>query len=163
MKKKKKAYLLSLDLSLSNSGYTVFEFNAEKSDAKPVVVGSINTKKIKARSSKLKFIADEIIKIKNKYNLVDVIIEDGFYRFKVPTLALFSVIGVVQYVLDGIPQKLYKPNSIKLTVGGRGEATKKEVLDGVLTYFNWLEFDNFDQSDSTAVGIKHLVETGILK
>lgn len=153
----KNEYILALDLSLSNSGVTVFN-----SDGLPECITSISTDSRSERGKRLKFIGDELQKIIDKYPIKEVAIEKGFSRYNKSTAALYQVQGVALYVLNDYPAFFYPSSSIKKLIAGKGNASKQSVQEAVLKRYPDIEFDDLDQSDSVAVGIFYLIEKGIL-
>lgn len=158
MKKKENYKLLALDLSLSNSGVAVFG-----SDGYPECVYSISTNSSEKRGKRLKFIGDELQRIIEEYPILEVAIEKGFSRYNRSTQALYNVMGVALYILHDLPVFFYASSSIKKKIANKGNASKKSVQEAVLKRYPDLKFEDFDQSDSVAVGIVHLIEKGILK
>lgn len=153
-----KEYILALDLSLSNSGASVLNY-----DGLPEYICSIPTSSKMERGKRLKFIGDELEKIIEKYVITEVAIEQGFSRYNKSTQAIYQTQGVALYVLNEYPVFFYASSSVKKKISNKGNASKKSVQEAVLKRYPDLEFEDFDQSDSVAVGIVHLIEKGVLK
>lgn len=147
----KNKYIYGLDLSLSNSGIAIFNF-----DGLPEFVGSVATKSSDKYPTRLKIIADEIIRLTEKYPPKIAAFESGFYRFPASTQALYRVQGVLMYLLHDVEQFFYPPSKVKKIVTGKGNASKKSVQEFVKHRFPELEFDNTDQSDAVGVIIAYL-------
>lgn len=149
---------MGLDLSLSNSGVALFEPSGNL-----LSVLSISTSPKEERSERLREIGQAIIEIKNNYNLFEVAIEQGFYRYAASTQTLYQVQGVILYILHDIPCYFYAPSTIKKVVTGKGNASKMKVQEMVSEIFPDLVFDDNDQSDAVAIGLAHLIKTGIIR
>jgi crossover junction endodeoxyribonuclease RuvC len=115
--------LLSLDLSLSNSGGCVFNiFNG-----KPIYVFSIPTNSKQEHRERLKIIGDKLVDVKQSYDISLVVFEKGFSRFEASTQAIFKVVGVASYIFANCQQEFYAPSTIKKVLTGNGKADKSEV------------------------------------
>lgn len=150
-------YTLALDLSLSNSGVSVFN-----SDGYPEYIFSISTDSRAERGKRLRFIGDELQRITEEYDIVEVAIEKGFSRYNKSTQALYSVIGVALYILYEFPIFFYPSSTIKKQIAGKGNASKQSVQKEILRRYPDVEFEDLDQSDSVAVGVVHFMKKGIL-
>jgi crossover junction endodeoxyribonuclease RuvC len=158
VEEKEEKYILCLDLSLSNSGVSVLG-----ADGHPECVYSISTNSKDERNKRLKLIGDELKKTIEKYSISEVAMEMGFSRYRKSTEILYNVQGVARYILSEYPMFSYASSSVKKTVAGRGNSSKKEVQDAILKRYPTVRLDDFDQSDSLAVGVTHLIEKGTLK
>jgi crossover junction endodeoxyribonuclease RuvC len=150
-------YVLSLDLSLANSGGCIFT-----KDGKPVTLFSIPTSSRLEQKDRLRIIGDYLQKIKDKYDIQTLVLENGFARFNISTQALFKVAGMVCYIFSDIEQFYYAPSSIKKVVAGNGRASKEDVEKSVMKYYPHLSIGNNDESDSVAVGLCHFIKKGIV-
>ena len=150
--------ILSLDLSLSNSGGCVFT-----TEGKPLHLFSIFTSSKLEHKDRLRTIGDRLLEVKNKYDIDTVVLESGFSRFSISTQALFKVQGVVSYLFSDCSQKNYAPSSIKKVVTGNGRADKKEVEIYVKKIWPNIQIANDDESDALAVGLCYFIKTGIIK
>jgi Holliday junction resolvasome RuvABC endonuclease subunit len=151
-------YVWGLDLSLSNSGISVFTI-----DGQFVYVTSIDTSKIKKNhAGKLSKIGEEILILKEKYYPEITIYERGFSRFNNSTQAVFKVFGVVQYLLSDTEQIEYPSTIIKKTVGGMGNMKKDDLRNVIIKKYGHIGFDNLDQSDSFAIAVCYFMKMGVL-
>ena len=149
-------YIYGLDLSLSNTGVTIFDGET------PVFVGSIPTNPKDEHGKRLKEIYSFLSLLKDKYPPSVVCIERGFTRFNKATQALYKVVGCVNLLFCDIEQIYYSPNEVKATLAN-GKATKEEVASAVEKLFPNCKFRNNDESDSFAIAITHLIKTGVIK
>jgi Holliday junction resolvasome RuvABC endonuclease subunit len=145
-----KKYIYAMDLSMSCSGVTIFD-----EDANCVLITSVETKTEKEHQLKLKLIADRLLELRKKYKPDKIIIEQGFVRFNLSTQAIFKVVGLVQYLFSDIEQIFYQATLIKKMVGGKGNLKKDELQEIILKQYPELVFKNFDESDSYAVGMTY--------
>lgn len=151
-------YILSLDLSLSNSGGCVFT-----ESGKPIYIFSIPTSSKLEHKDRLRVIGNYLENIKNKFDIDLVILESGFSRFSISTQALFKVQGVASYIFSDCKQVFYAPSTIKKVVTGNGKSEKIDVEKSVLKVWPDLNMANNDESDAAGVALCHFIKTGILK
>lgn len=150
--------ILALDLSLSCSGVAVF--NMDGSIHKLI---SIETNAKEETPTRLKTIADAMIKIKKDYKPQRAIFEQSFSRFNTSTQQIFRVNGVVNYILWDIEQIYFHSTSVRKIVLDKGNAKKDEVRTYILRKYPDLIMRNFDESDAIAVGLAYFKKEGILK
>jgi len=151
-----KNYIFAFDLALNRSGITIFD-----NDANVILITSVETKAEKTHPLKLKIIANYLLDLKKKYPPEKIILERGFYRFAASTQAIFKVFGVVQYLFCEVPQIFYPPMTVKKVVGGKGNLKKDELREIIEKEYK-ISFENFDESDSYAVGICYFKSKGII-
>lgn len=152
-------YIYGLDISMSNTGVTI----VDEETMKIVHITSITTelKEFKRlpieykHGKRLKHHYDEVNKLIEKYPPSIAVIERGFSRFNNATQILFRVHGVYALAFADVPNIYYTPKQVKDTIY-KGNADKGELAD-VMSKRLKLEFDNEDESDSTAVALTHLI------
>ena len=162
MSESKGRFLYGLDISLKNTGVTIYDFDTKEF----VFIGSFSTEKIYATKEnkglhlnavKLKKISDWMEGIIEKYPPTIVSIERMFSRFPLETQAIAKATGVIQHLLWDKPQYLYPPKTVKLAMV-HGSATKEDVANAVKTKYNDITFANEDESDSFAVALTFLID-----
>jgi len=146
---KYKKYIWGLDLSLKNTGVTIFQ------DNKPIFIGSTMTKDKQTHGVRLKQIYDYLSELKDKYPPSVVCIERAFSRFNTSTAVIYRVHGIVNLLFYDVEQVYYPPKTIKESIL-KGNATKKEVMEEVLKLYPNVTFENDDQSDSFAIVVTYL-------
>lgn len=157
-------YIWGLDLSLANTGVTIYD--TEKQDF--VYIGSINTEKIKKKKGfyhnamKLKFIHDELVEIKEQYPPQLVTIERGFSRFNTATQVIYRVHGLVNFIFNEVDQIYYPPKTVKEAIL-KGDATKRQLQDAIKAIYNDIIFMNEDESDSFAVVLTYLIKENVIE
>lgn len=150
-------YVYGLDLSLSNTGVSIFN-----NDGSYVKSESIDTKSGKNHQEKLKIIGESFLRLRSKYEPSVIVIEQGFSRFNIATQCLFKVHGVTQYIFNDIEQIYYAATAIKKELTGKGNAKKDIVREYILKEYPDVEFDDLDQSDSFAIAITYFRRNGVL-
>ena len=163
---KEKKYIWGVDISMSNTGITIFEQN-DADELKCILITSIDTSHGKTHGLKLKILADKLIELKNKYYPFCISSEKGFYRFAASTEAVFKCHGILHYIMSDVNLVEYSPMSVKKGVTGKGNSKKEEVRDYILNNyqdrFGNLVFGNLDEADSCSVVLYHFKKIGVLK
>lgn len=159
-------YLWGLDLSLKNTGVTIYDTEERK-----FYIYSIDTEFIKSRKAnkhlylnaiKLKHIWDEIKELKEKFPPQVVVIERGFSRFNTATQVVYRVHGIINLMFHDIPQIYYPPKSVKEAIV-HGSATKEDLQIAINAKYNDISFANEDESDSFAVLLTYLIKEEIIE
>jgi Holliday junction resolvasome RuvABC endonuclease subunit len=151
-------YIYGFDLSMACVGLSIFT-----DDGKCVLVTSIETKNGDSHAMKLKYIGDEILKIKEKYPTKIIAIEKGFSKFNLSTQVVFRVHGLISYLFYECEQIYYEATKVKKFISGKGNAKKDELMNIVSKKYPNIQFNNFDESDSFCVGLCYLYKNDILK
>lgn len=160
-------YLYGLDISLKNTGITIYDLDSKEF----VFIDSFSTQKIYATKEnkglhlnaiKLKKISDWIEGIIEEYPPYIVAIERMFSRFQNETQTIAKATGVIQKALWNVPQYLYAPKSVKAAII-HGNASKEMVSIAIKTKYNDITFKNDDESDSFAVALCFLVDKGLIE
>ena len=140
--------VLSLDLSLTNTGGCIFTEEGE-----PIYVFSVPSSSRFEQWKRLKIIGSYLENLKKSYAIDTVVFEDVFSRFNLSTKSLYKLQGVASYIFADCEQLFYAPSSIKKVVAGSGRAEKKEVEEAVLRKYPGLMLANLDESDAVSVGM----------
>jgi Holliday junction resolvasome RuvABC endonuclease subunit len=151
-------YIWALDLSLSNSGISIFTH-----DGKFVFISSVETNTKDETCVRLHKIGQRFLDLKKEYKPDKIIIEKGFHRFNVSTEQVYRVVGVVEYLFWDIDKIYYPATTVKKEVTGKGNSKKFEVEATIIKNFPNARFKNLDESDSFAVGLTYFYKEGILK
>ena len=149
-----------LDLSMSCSGVTVFDYTNKKLE--PILTMSIKTKDNQKHPQRLKTIADYFLELKNRYPPEIIVIERGFGRFNNSTQAIFKTHGVVNYIFYDVEQIYYPPKTVKEAIA-RGDATKLYIQKMLLVAYPEVQFNNNDESDSFAVGLTYFIKNNLIE
>lgn len=149
-------FVHALDLSLSNTGYSIFDV-----EGKLIKTGSIYTDIKKKHGQRLEIIHDALTFLRNKYPTKMLILERGFCKFNKATLALGEVKGVCLLVYADCDVEEYSPSSIKKIITGNGKGSKEEVASIIQKKYPFIEFENYDATDSAAAGLCHFIKNKI--
>lgn len=146
-------YVLSLDLSLLNTGYSVYNIKTFKF----VEVGSIPTCSDEPLYKRLNKIHKKLALLMLTYKFNKYIIERSFVsKYKLSTMQVMRVSGIAIFTLGDIECIEVASTSVKLYVTGNGKSKKEEVKKCVLEKYSYLKFNNMDESDSVAIMMKGL-------
>jgi Holliday junction resolvasome RuvABC endonuclease subunit len=145
-------YIYGFDLSMDCTGVSIFDTKGN-----PIFVTSIQTNKKHSHGFRLKQIADVLLELKEKYPTNIISIERGFARFNTSTQVIYRVHGLANYLFYDCEQIYYPPKKVKEAIY-KGDATKKQIQDKILTLFPSIKFQNEDESDSFAVGLTYFIK-----
>lgn len=145
--------VISFDLSLNSTGYSVFNHRG-----KLLSIGTISTDKIKDTPLKLKFIANEVNKLSKKYKPKVIVIERGFSRFNTVTQQLFRVHGLINYLFYKQEQVYITSKSVRKLICGYGNIKKNDFFLYVKENNKKIHFNNNDEVDSFALGKAYFIQ-----
>lgn len=151
-------YIYGLDLAMGNTGVTIFDSNTYE----PVHITSITTNDKHTHGKRLYTIAQELIRLKDKYPPSIIVIERGFGRFNTSTQVIYRVHGLINYLFHDIEQIYYPPKKIKEVII-KGDASKKVVRQIIESKYTNINFNNEDESDSFAIALTYLIEKKLIK
>ena len=150
-------YIVSLDLSLSNTGVAIFDYEG---NCKKLL--SIDTNKGDNHSLRLKRIEKALKKIKKEYKPNLVLIEETHPQFANSARIIAMVRGVAILVFYNVEQITYQPTMIRKEVLGKGNAKKEELQNFILENYKDIKFDDLDQSDAFGLGLCYFKKKGII-
>jgi Holliday junction resolvasome RuvABC endonuclease subunit len=136
------------------TGLVIFDIDTYE----PVLIASIHTNPKQPHGQRLHHLRTEIVRLGKPYVPTDVAIERGFSRYNNTTQVIFRAHGVAQELLYMYPQTVYPPKKVKLIVAGKGDATKRKVMEVINQKYPNITFEDDNQSDAFAVGICRLKE-----
>lgn len=148
-----KEYVLALDISMSCTGYSVFDLDQNLID-----YGHIVTKSKLSHGQRLKLIYSQLNKIAKKYKPKVLILERGFSLRNKSTQAIYKVHGIVEMLFSESIPIYYAPTTVKKVVAGNGRGEKLDVQNAILEIYPQCKFGNFDESDSVAIGVTYFRE-----
>ena len=152
-----KMYILALDVSLVNTGGSVFD-----KEGKVIEVFSVPTSARDSTQVRLKKIADFFIALKKRYEFELVVFERGFSKFNLVTQQIYRCVGVINCLLWKSEQIYIPATTVKKAVTGSGKASKDQVKREVQKQWKDTVINNDDESDSLAVGLTYFRQQGIL-
>ena len=173
MENRKGYFLFGLDISLKNTGVSIFDLEAKEF----VYIGSFstenirNTKEYKGKEltalklHKLGEWFDNLIEEYPPYfasieQMVKVEREYGVNINEIKGIA--KATGIIQEIIWNVPQEFHYPSEVKLAIV-KGNASKEVVQNEILRRYPNLIFKNFDESDSCAVALTQLIKVGIVE
>lgn len=139
-------FRLAIDLSLSNSGYTISNKNKEI-----IEISSIKTDSCYSTPIRLWIIWEKFKSIRETYSFDLLVLERGFSRYNIATQQLFRVHGIINLLFRDIQQLYYAPTTIKKAICGSGKAKKEEVWKHLKIIYPEIKCRNNDESDSLAI------------
>lgn len=160
-------YLLSLDISLTCTGFVVCRVENGKLVIRDSgIIRPVMDKSNSHDGYRLLPLARFIESLYETYSDLEdyVVRERGFGRFNNETQAIFKAHGVVEYVLHDKDIISYAPKTVKAKVTGNGNAKKESVEKHVRDFLadpNFVFLTN-DVSDAAAVAITHFLATDYL-
>jgi Holliday junction resolvasome RuvABC endonuclease subunit len=155
--------ILGLDISLNSPGFAVVDVDTKTCECSVVRIGSTSTKKVSGRGEKLLTIYKQMKFLSEEFEFDSIVAEQGFFRFKPATQALYSAIGVVQMAFHKKEIIFYAPGRIKKLTTGNGLSSKSTVAECIISIFyddpRLREFSNDDESDALAVVIAYVEDS----
>lgn len=129
-----KECILSIDASLSSTGWAVID----KSNKNVIDVGKICTKSKNPEDERIQYIIDNLLEIRDKYNISEGVIEDGHVRINVRTaLQLAKLRGGIIFVLNtyDTPITSLHPSTIRKEFLNNGNADKEAVAEEIIKLY----------------------------
>jgi len=145
-------YIYGFDLSMSNSGIAIFDFNGNIKH-----ICSVATNDKETHGKRLKTIADFIVDLQKQYPAKTVVIERGFARFNIATSVIYRVHGLVNFLFWDTIQIYYPPKTVKEAIVN-GKATKEQVRKEIENHYPEIVFNNEDESDAVATGLTYFIK-----
>lgn len=149
---------LAFDLSLSSTGYAVFNINDKSLDL--INFGAIKTKQTDGTGVRLRHIAMQLSELRNRFNPAAIVYERGFNRYSIATAQLNKVLGVMEMVFVDTPKCAISPMTIKKSITGNGRDSKQLVLEKVKilypeVYSGEYNSGDYDIGDAVALGVTY--------
>lgn len=148
--------ILGIDPGLAITGYGILDVNNDS--VKLISAGSFTTSK-GPQAVRLRKIFAKVNDLLSAESPAEVALEEGFYGKNVKVaLSLGQARGTVLLAcsLGNLPVYEYSPREVKLSVVGRGSASKEQVNYMIKTLLNLKEFPKpHDVSDALAVAYCH--------
>ena len=165
----KKRYVYGLDLAWS-TGIAIYDLEEEKF----VYVSTCDVDKVKLRAQekrdgllehgkKLRTFALFFEDLFNEYPPSQIVLEKQFAgKFKSAVISLSKVHGIINEMTADIPSVYYTPTEIKKAIL-KGNAKKEMLAKVISAKYNYITFNNNDESDATAVALTYLIKNKIIK
>lgn len=147
-------YLYGLDLSMDNTGISIFDIDTYE----PIFITSVKTNNKNKHGERLHTQREYMKRLMEKYPPYEIAIEQGFSRFNKSTQTIYKVHGITNELFHEYKQFYYTPNQVKKIIGKHGQAKKEVVQANILKKYPNLKFSNNDESDATAIALTHLIK-----
>jgi crossover junction endodeoxyribonuclease RuvC len=166
MQKKKieeERIILGIDPGTTILGYGLIRISGKSPEL--MFLGSIELKKYSDHYLKLKIIFERIVQLIDEYHPDELSIEAPFYGKNVQSmlkLGRAQGVAMTAALQRSIPIFEYAPRKIKMSITGRGSASKEQVA---LTLQKILKIkdlpQNLDATDGLAVALCHYYQTSV--
>lgn len=149
--------ILGIDPGTTITGYGVIQVKNKK--AKVITMGVIKLTGIKDHYSKLKKIFERILSLIDEFHPDEIAIEAPFYGKNVQSmlkLGRAQGVAMAAALYRTLPIFEYAPRKIKMSITGKGGASKKQVsglLEKILDIKDMS--DSLDASDGLAAAVCH--------
>ena len=160
-KNNKERVILGIDPGTSITGYGLIKTVGP--DPELITIGSIDLSKFDDHYLKIKHIFDRTVGIIEEYHPDELAIEAPFYGKNVQSmlkLGRAQGAAIAAALTYSIPIFEYAPRKIKMSITGRGAASKEQVASMLMQIlkFNKLEV-KLDATDGLAAALCHFYQT----
>ncbi len=151
-KNKKERIILGIDPGTSITGYGLIKISGQ--DPELITIGSIDLSKYDDHYIKLKHIFDRTVGIIDEYHPDELAIEAPFYGKNVQSmlkLGRAQGAAIAAALSRSIPIFEYAPRKIKMSITGRGAASKEQVASMLMRILNFSKIEiKLDATDGLA-------------
>lgn len=154
--------ILGIDPGTNIMGYGIIEIHEKK----PLLLemGIIDMRKGKNPYKSLKTIFSSTIELINKYKPDELAIEAPFYGKNIQSmlkLGRAQGVAISAALSRDIPIFEYAPRKIKMSITGRGNASKEQVADILQRIIHFRDIPkNLDATDGLAAALCHFFQSG---
>ena len=160
-KNTKERIILGIDPGTSITGYGLIKISGQ--DPELITIGSIDLSKYGDHYIKLKHIFDRIVGIIDEYHPDELAIEAPFYGKNVQSmlkLGRAQGAAIAAALSRSIPIFEYAPRKIKMSITGRGAASKEQVASMLMRILNFSKIEiKLDATDGLAAALCHFYQT----
>jgi len=160
-KNTKERIILGIDPGTSITGYGLIKVSGQ--DPELITIGSIDLSKYSDHYIKLKQIFDRTIGIIDEYHPDELAIEAPFYGKNVQSmlkLGRAQGAAIAAALSRSIPIYEYAPRKIKMSITGRGAASKEQVASMLMRILNFNKIEiKLDATDGLAAALCHFYQT----
>jgi crossover junction endodeoxyribonuclease RuvC len=154
--------ILGIDPGTTIMGYGLV--GIIKKEPKVIALGVVDLQKITDHYLKLKYIFERTVQLIDSYNPDELAIEAPFYGKNVQSmlkLGRAQGTAIAAALSRQIPIFEYAPRKIKLSITGRGSASKEQVAGFLKNILDLKEIPkNLDATDGLAVAMCHYYQKG---
>jgi len=160
-KKGRERIILGIDPGTSTTGYGIIR--ASGTEPELITIGAIDLTKYDDHYVRIKHIFDRTIGIIEEYHPDELAIEAPFYGKNVQSmlkLGRAQGAAIAAALSRSIPVFEYAPRKIKMSITGRGSASKEQVAEMLMRilHFSRLEV-KLDATDGLAAALCHFYQT----
>ena len=160
-KNTKERIILGIDPGTSITGYGLIKISGQ--DPELITIGSIDLSKYDDHYIKLKQIFDRTVAIIDEYHPDELAIEAPFYGKNVQSmlkLGRAQGAAIAAALSRSIPIFEYAPRKIKMSITGRGAASKEQVASMLMRILNFSKIEiKLDATDGLAAALCHFYQT----
>lgn len=160
-KNQKERIILGIDPGTSITGYGLIRTVGTVPEL--ITIGSIDLSKFNDHYLKLKHIFDRTIGIIDEYHPDELAIEAPFYGKNVQSmlkLGRAQGAAIAAALSRSLPIFEYAPRKIKMSITGRGAASKEQVASMLMRILNFNKIEiKLDATDGLAAALCHFYQT----
>jgi crossover junction endodeoxyribonuclease RuvC len=160
-KLRKERIILGIDPGTSITGYGIIRVTGQEPEL--VAIGSIDLAKYDDHYKKLKQIFDRTAGIIDEYHPDELAIEAPFYGKNVQSmlkLGRAQGAAIAAALSRSVPVFEYAPRKIKMSITGRGAASKEQVASMLMHILNFSKIEvKLDATDGLAAALCHFYQT----
>jgi crossover junction endodeoxyribonuclease RuvC len=160
-KNKKERIILGIDPGTNITGYGLIKISGL--DPELITIGSIDLSKFDDHYLKLKHIFDRTVGIIEEYHPDELAIEAPFYGKNVQSmlkLGRAQGAAIAAALSRSIPIFEYAPRKIKMSITGRGAASKEQVASMLMRILKFSKIEiKLDATDGLAAALCHFYQT----
>ena len=155
--------IIGIDPGTNIMGYGVIGIT--NSTPHYIDMGTVSLRKLNDSYLKLQNIFQSVQKLIEKYLPDEMAIEAPFYGKNIQSmlkLGRAQGVAIAAALLREVPIREYEPRKIKLSVTGRGSATKEQVKEMVFRIMNLKtgqDVSTLDATDALAIALCHFYES----
>jgi crossover junction endodeoxyribonuclease RuvC len=153
--------ILGIDPGTTITGYGLIRISGQNPEL--ITIGSIDLSKFDDHYLKLKHIFDRTTGIIDEYHPDELAIEAPFYGKNVQSmlkLGRAQGAAIAAALSRSIPIFEYAPRKIKMSITGRGAASKEQVASMLMRILNFSKIEiKLDATDGLAAALCHFYQT----
>ena len=160
-KKAKERIILGIDPGTTITGYGIIKISGR--DPELMTIGSIDLSVFEDHFLKIKHIFERTVGIIEEYHPDELAIEAPFYGKNVQSmlkLGRAQGAAIAAALSRSVPVFEYAPRKIKMSITGRGSASKEQVASMLMKILNFNKLEvRLDATDGLAAALCHFYQT----